>query len=249
MKNEPLSTRSCTVVPAAIDGQPRFLSGIPTRIPLEAAGCDLVEAIEREQRRIGHDLHDGICQELAAVHYALEAAKKTAGPSSKLGEQLDIISQGVHRAIHHTRLISRGLAPFELEDGDLAGALRELAGNTGRLHGIECRLQTRGPIPDFEPGAATHLFRIAQEAMQNGIRHGNATSIEMVLHFTRGEGLLAVTDNGNGLPPSRNPTRGMGWKIMRHRADLIGATVEMAAGPGGRGVRVRCRFPNNPGGE
>lgn len=249
MNKETMSTRTCAAIPAAIDGQPRFPSGIPTRSPDGDDGRDLVDASEREQRRIGHDLHDGICQELAAVHYALEAAKKTAGASAKLCEQLEAISRGIHRAIHHTRLISRGLAPLELEYGDLAGALRELASNTGTLHGIECRVQTRGPTADFEPEAATHLFRIAQEAMQNGIRHGCATAIEILLHRSQGESLLSVTDNGNGLPPSRNPARGMGWKIMRHRADLIGGTVEMAAGPGGRGVRIRCRFPNSQGGE
>jgi signal transduction histidine kinase len=200
---------------------------------------------EREQRRIGQDLHDGICQELAAVHFALESAKKIAGPSSRLAAQLQVISQGIHRAIHHTRLISRGLAPYELEDGDLAGALRELAETTGTLHEISCALQTHGPIPAFDPETATHLFRITQEAIQNAIRHGGATVIEIALDFSGIEARLAVHDNGCGLPEASSaaPGRGMGWKIMQHRATLLGGVVEIGLGKNGRGTAIRCIFP------
>ena len=245
MHTESTPARHAATMPLEIDGHPRFRSRMTSPALSHEPERELVMMSEREHRRIGHDLHDGICQELGALHFALEAAKRLAGPSSRLIQQLEVISQGVHRAIHHTRLIARGIAPFELEDGDLAGALRELTENTGALHEIDCSLETLGPIVDFEPEAATHLFRIAQEAIQNALRHGAATRIEIALDFTGREPLLTVTDNGTGLPDSAtgNPPSGMGWKIMRYRANLIGGTVQVSSREDIRGTVLRFAFP------
>ena len=244
MHTESAPARHTAAMSLEIDGYPAIRSRIPSPTPRHEPERELVMMSEREHRRIGHDLHDGICQELGALHFALEAAKRLAGASTRVIQQLEVISQGIHRAIQHTRLIARGIAPFELEDGDLAGALRELTENTGTLHEIDCSLETLGPVVDCEPEAATHLFRIAQEAIQNAIRHGAATRIEIVLDFTKREALLTVTDNGTGLPDSTTgkPPGGMGWKIMRHRANLLGGAVDMAPGPDGSGLCVRCRF-------
>lgn len=244
MKPQSTSARShaSLVIDGCLPGGAVSRFEIPPRHELER---ELLAISEREQRRIGQDLHDGICQELAAVHFALESAKKLAGPSSRLADQLQVISLGIHRAIQHTRLISRGLAPYELEDGDLAGALRELAETTGTLHEISCALQTHGPIPAFDPETATHLFRITQEAIQNAIRHGGATAIEITLDFSGIDAGLAVNDNGCGLPKASSaaPVRGMGWKIMQHRATLLGGVVEIGAGKNDRGTAIRCSFP------
>lgn len=242
MHTESTPARHAATKPLEIDGYPGLRSRMPALC--HESERELVMMSEREHRRIGHDLHDGICQELGALHFALEAAKRLAGASNRLIQQLEVISQGVHRAIQHTRLISRGLTPFELEDGDLVGALRELTENTGTLHEIDCCLETHGPFLDFEPETATHLFRIAQEAIQNAIRHGGATRIVIVLDFTRREAQLTITDNGTGLPDSASgkPPAGMGWKIMRYRAGLLGGAVDMAPGADGTGVCVRCRF-------
>jgi signal transduction histidine kinase len=244
MHTESTPARHTATMPLQIDGHPGFRSRMPSPILCHEPERELVMMSEREHRRIGHDLHDGICQELGALHFALQAAKRLAGTSSRLIQQLEVISQGVHRAIQHTRLIARGIAPFELEDGDLAGALRELTENTGTLHEIDCCLETHGPVVDFEPEAATHLFRIAQEAIQNALRHGAATRIVITLDFMEHGALLTITDNGTGLPDCvlGNPPAGMGWKIMRYRAGLLGGAVDMAPSADGSGVCVRCRF-------
>lgn len=245
MKTQSTSALGCASL--EIDGCPSFVAAGREISPRREFESDLVTISERERRRIGQDLHDGICQELAAVHFALESAKRLAGTSSRLIQQLDVISQGIHRAIHHTRLISRGLAPYELEDGDLAGALRELADSTATLHEIQCSLQTCGPLGEFDPEAATHLFRIAQEAIQNAIRHGGATAIEIALDFAGHQAALAIFDNGSGLPDpvSAKLPRGMGWKIMHHRAALLGGAISFVPGHSGRGLGIRCTFPHS----
>jgi len=205
---------------------------------------DIIRISQREQRRIGHDLHDGICQELAAVHFAIEAAKKIAGDCHPLGERLDRISLGIHRAIQHTRLISRGLAPYELEDGDLCGSLRELVETTSTLHQVSCRTRFQSSPVFFDSETATQLFRIAQEAIQNAIRHGDASVIEVGLEMNGRKVVLSVSDDGNGLPAAVAPasSHGMGWKIMRYRASRLGGTIEVTNAPTGRGVCVRCSF-------
>lgn len=205
---------------------------------------DLLRISEREHRRIGHDLHDGICQELAAVHFAIEASKKLAGDDHPLAERLGRISLGIHRAIQHTRLISRGLAPYELEDGDLCGSLHELVETTSTLHQVTCRTRICSSIGSFDSETATQLFRIAQEAIQNAIRHGDATEIEVALGMSGRKVVLSVTDDGNGLPDSIAPasSHGMGWKIMRYRASRLGGTIDVTSAPTGRGVCVRCSF-------
>jgi len=203
---------------------------------------DSIRISEREHRRIGHDLHDGICQELSAVHFAVEASKKLAGDEHPLRERLDTISLGIHRAIRHTRLISRGLAPYELEDGDIYGSLAELAETTSTLHQVSCRTAFDNAPFTFDSETATQLFRIAQEAIQNAIRHGAATVIEVGLRMHGRKVVLSVTDNGRGLPAAIIPARlhGMGWRIMRYRASLLGGTLEVSTSTSGRGVCVRC---------
>jgi PAS domain S-box-containing protein len=215
---------------------------IQTRRQLE---CDIISISEREHRRIGHDLHDGICQELAGIRFSVEAISKQCKKNVPLRGQLDQIALAVERASHHTRLLSRGLAPLDLEFGDLAAALEELAGNSSTLFQISCIVHLRGSIPKFELEKATNLFRIAQEAIQNAIKHGNATEIRITLDLTGKEASLTVSDNGTGFPahrPAPPPGSGMGLKIMHHRAGLIQGTMEIG-GPETGGAHIRCKFP------
>ncbi len=215
---------------------------ISVRMELER---DLARISEREHRRLGQDLHDGICQELAGIRFSVEAISKKLEPDSPARKQLASIAEAVQRAIHHTRLLSRGLAPLQLEGGDIAMALEELAGTTETLFGVRCGFESRGQPPRLDLDAATHLYRIAQEAIQNSLKHGGAGVIDIHLDFTGRDGRLSVTDNGRGLPP-RHPARpasdGMGLKIMRHRAEILRGTVSIQS-PDGGGTRVLCVFP------
>lgn len=215
---------------------------ISTRMELER---DLVRISEREHRRLGHDLHDGICQELAGIRFSVEAISRKLEKGSPARGQLDSIAASVQRAIHHTRLLSRGLAPLQLECGDIVSSLAELAENTGTLFEIRCHFESKGRPPTLDLDAATNLYRIAQEAIQNAIKHGKAKSIEVELDFSGRESRLTVTDNGCGLPDKSGPAApgdGMGLKIMRHRAELIRGTVTVHS-PRDGGVRVQCVFP------
>ena len=112
---------------------------------------------------------------------------------------------------------------------------------------FSARCKTCGPLGEFDPEAATHLFRIAQEAIQNAIRHGGATAIEIALDFAGHEAALAIFDNGSGLPDpvSAKLPRGMGWKIMHHRAALLGGAISFVPGHSGRGLGIRCTFPHS----
>ena len=204
---------------------------------------ELISISEREHRRVGHDLHDGVCQELSGVRYSLEAMSKMRRKGTVLRKQLDNLSGALERAVHHIRLLSRGLAPLELEDGNLVVALEELAANTSALFHVKCTVKCRGRAQRLEMEKAINLFRITQEAIQNAIKHGDATQIRVDLDLL--EGTLAITDNGNGIKdddPAPVRGNGMGLKIMQHRADAIRGTVAIERIPTG-GVRVNCKFP------
>ena len=107
---------------------------------------------------------------------------------------------------------------------------------------MSCRAAFDSSPLAFDSETATQLFRIAQEAIQNAIRHGDATVIEVGLGMHGRKVVLSVTDNGCGLPVATTPARlhGMGWKIMRYRASLMGGTLEVSTSKSGRGVHVRC---------
>jgi PAS domain S-box-containing protein len=209
----------------------------------KALEAQLISISEREHRRVGHDLHDGVCQELSGVRYSLEAISKKRRKGTLLRQQIDQLSGALERAVHHIRLLSRGLAPLELEGGNLAAALDELAANTSALFQVKCTVKCRGRSQRLEIEKAINLFRIAQEAIQNAIKHGDATQIRVDLDLV--EGALFITDNGNGIKddaPAPARGNGMGLKIMRHRADAIQGTVVIERIPAG-GVRVICHFP------
>ena len=204
---------------------------------------ELIQVSEREHRRIGHDLHDGICQELAGVRYALESISRKLENIDPLQKDLQALSDGIHRAMHHTRILSRGLAPMELEHGDLVAALNELVENSSSLYKIECDLELRGePLPlAVEP--ATHLFRIAQEALQNAVKHGRASNIHITLDFSVSPAEMVVRDNGSrDCPQPHQPKNGMGLKIMQHRAALLAGTVTVNVLESG-GTEVLATFP------
>ena len=204
---------------------------------------ELIQVSEREHRRIGHDLHDGICQELAGVRYALESISRKLENIDPLQKDLQALSDGIHRAMHHTRILSRGLAPMELEHGDLVAALNELVENSSSLYKIECDLELRGePLPlAVEP--ATHLFRIAQEALQNAVKHGRASNIHITLDFSVSPAEMVVRDNGSrDCPQPDQPKNGMGLKIMQHRAALLAGTVTVNVLESG-GTEVLATFP------
>ena len=134
---------------------------------------EILEISDREQRRIGQDLHDDLCQTLAGIELMSEALEeKLAAKSRQESVQAAHIAERVQRAIEQTRMLARGLSPLEMESTGLMAALSELASNTQQHFSIRCVFEVSRSVMLDDAAAATHLYRIAQEAISNAIKHG-----------------------------------------------------------------------------
>jgi signal transduction histidine kinase len=201
---------------------------------------ELLEIAEAEQRRIGHDLHDSLGQHLTATALAGKVlAKKLASKSAVDPATADRVVAMVEEAIELTRNLARTLHPIELEAHGLENALQNLANNVSKAFNVSCRFQHAGTVLLKDPKAGVHWYRIAQEAASNAIRHGRAGNLVITLNGTSGSILLAVTDDGVGLPPDARNKKGMGLRIMEYRAGMIGATFDIQNLPAG-GTRAVC---------
>ncbi len=145
----------------------------------------------------------------------------------------------VQRAMTQTRELARGLSPVRLEAEGLTDALRELAVGTRKVFGCDCRFRCDPPVLVPDHTVAIHLYRIAQEAVSNAIKHGKAQRIDIGLTAHGRSVTLAVKDNGTGLPRRLPRRTGMGLRIMRYRAEVIGGALMVEPVPGG-GTRVLC---------
>ncbi len=189
---------------------------------------ELLEIAEAEQRRIGHDLHDSLGQHLTATALAGKVlAKKLANKSTVEPATADHVVAMVEEAIELTRNLARTLHPIELGADGLVDALQNLAANLSKAFNVSCRLQHTGAVVLNDPKAGIHLYRIAQEAASNAIRHGRARNIVISLDATSKSIMLAVTDDGTGLPADARTKKGMGLRIMDYRAGMIGATFDI----------------------
>jgi two-component system sensor kinase FixL len=204
---------------------------------------EILEISDGERRRIGQDLHDGLCQHLAAIELMSQVLERKLGPKSKgdaarAGE----IARNVRQAISDTRRLAQGLSPVTLEAEGLMSALSELAANTEKMFMIRCRFLCAPPVLVADTAVATHWYRIAQEAVSNGARHGKATEMEIVLQEADGRISLCVSDNGLGFPDPLPKKPGMGLHLMRYRAGVLGGRLWFEHRPGG-GTDVRCSAP------
>ena len=220
-----------------------FIRDITERKRLER---EILEISEREQRRIGHDLHDGLCQHLAGVEMMSQVLEqKLASRSPDAARRAGEIAKNVREAISQTRSLARGLSPVTLDSEGLASALQELALNTGKIFGVACRFDCDPPVSVADHAVATHLFRLAQEAVANAIKHGRAKRISIRLTGDRGRVILKVDDDGAGFPAEIFKSKGMGLRIMQSRVGMMGGTLAIERNPGG-GASVICSVPNRP---
>ncbi|HXG48603.1 MAG TPA: sensor histidine kinase, partial [Methylomirabilota bacterium] len=203
---------------------------------------EIIEISEREQRRIGQDLHDGVCQQLAGIEFMSQVLAQTLsgrGRPAAPAENAATIARLVREAIEQIRGVARGLSPVVLESEGLMSALTELAERIRHVFRIECAFECPRPVPVPDNHVATHLYRIAQEAVNNALRHGKATRIELRLARSGGRIVLGIHDNGVGLPAPLPSHRGMGLRIMQYRAGIIGGSLALERRPGG-GTSVVC---------
>ena len=208
---------------------------------------EILEVSNREQRRIGHDLHDGVCQQLAATTYLMDIlADQLQEKGCPEAAEAERIGRLINESISQTRSIARGLFPVKLEESGLASALAELADNTTAMFKVDCQFTCPSPPPELENSLALHLYYIAQESVLNATKHGKATHIHISLVHASGLLKLTVADDGMGIePPVAGQGSGMGIRIMRYRARVIGGTLDLINRPN-HGTQVQCGLPLSP---
>ena len=191
---------------------------------------EVMEISEREQRRIGQDLHDGLCQRLtgtALLNRSLQ--QKLAAKSVAEADEAARVTELINSSIEEARRMTRGLHPVPDEPTGLMIALRELAASVQSLSKLDCRFHCPEAVAIPDRTAATHLYRIAQEALQNALRHASASNITITLLADENIITLTVSDDGCGLPEHR-PRKGLGLEIMDYRAHAVGATLTVRRG-------------------
>jgi len=165
-----------------------------------------------------------------------------AGQRIFTAEQAARIASHVREAIAQTRSLARGLSPVESDPSGLANALQNLSHQATTLFRVPCDLHYPEPVLLADQQTATHLYRIAQEATHNALKHASPTRLRIALERTPAGARLSVRDNGPGLKQPAADHHGMGLRIMRHRAEMIGARLELLSARR-RGLEVVCTFP------
>ena len=201
---------------------------VATTIQRQAFEKDILEISEHEQRRIGQDLHDDLCQRLAGVALRCDLLQQSLAATSKAESALAAkIAREVREAIARTRMLARGLSPAPLGANGLISGFEELASSVTELFHVSCRFECEAPVLVESDVAATHLYRIAQEAITNAITHGKSKNIVLRLSRRAGKTSLTIEDDGIGFRGSMEPRSGMGLRIMRYRAEMIGAILDV----------------------
>jgi PAS domain S-box-containing protein len=218
-------------------------AGAIARIRLER---QILEISDREQARIGQDIHDGLCQQLIGMAFNANSLEQTLSsqnrPEAATARKICVL---LDEAITEARRVCRGLYPVRLKTEGLVPALEELAHTVTERFNLscECELGTRRLLCDI--ATATHLYRIAQEAVNNAVKHSGAHHIRMRLNGSEGALELQVEDDGRGIPIGPGRAEGMGLHIMDYRARTIGGSLEIQ--PTEAGTSVSCRVPQRTG--
>jgi signal transduction histidine kinase len=201
---------------------------------------EILAAGERERHAIGADLHDGLGQQLTALELMCTALKADLASNPALTERAEFMCRLLREAIAQTRFLARGLVPLGSDPDSLQIGLAELVQRTRALGRMACDFECPTPVAVHDSVAAGHLYRIAQEALHNVVKHSGATRVRVRL--TREEKMLVleVADNGSGLPKAHVP--GIGLGVMEHRARVIGGKLTVASRRG-RGVTITCSWP------
>jgi two-component sensor histidine kinase len=200
---------------------------------------DILKISEREQRRIGRDLHDSLGQRLTSISFQCEALRgmiKRADASSP--QRVLEIGAAVREAISETRVLAHALYPAEVDRGDLEMALGNLVSSINRGFGGACIYHHRWSPSALGREDALNVYRLVQEALGNAIRHAGAKRLDVELRRDDGEWIIEVRDDGHGFD-TRDPAEGLGLQIMRYRADLLGGNLTVDSHPDS-GTTIRC---------
>jgi signal transduction histidine kinase len=215
---------------------------ITERKNLEA---EVLEVGEQERRRIGQDLHDALGQTLMGVAFMSQAlAKRLEAADAELAAQARQLADLARTGQREARQLAHGLVPVEMTADGLMEALRELAQGARERFSIEATFDCPQPVLVPDATASMHLYRIAQEAVTNAVKHGEASRLRLSLHGDGGGVILTVDDDGRGRPQDLDTGRGSGLRIMGHRARMLGGSLVIRSSPDG-GIRLVCAVPSH----
>jgi PAS domain S-box-containing protein len=206
---------------------------------------EILDISERERRRLGDELHDSLGQQLTGIAFMTKVLERKLAETSP-NEVVDVveIAKLVEQATNQARALARGLHPLDLGADSLMSSLEELAGQTRERIGVLCSFKCDEAVKVDDVGVAVHLYRIAQEAVTNAIKHGKAKNIEMALVCNEDTSVMTIRNDGLDFPKEFEArSTGMGLQIMDHRVDLIGGSLDVRAGDEG-GTILTCTFPN-----
>ncbi len=205
---------------------------------------EVLEVSNREQQRIGNDLHDGLGQELTGIALLLRGLENRAEREAPaLSPSIEEVALLVNDAIFTTRALARGLSPVTFDRGGLALALEELARRLSAVFQLDVRCAADHALDrGLESVNALHLYRIAQEAVTNAAQHGHAGKVQIELRCDGDRGLLCIEDNGSGFNPAMHQSKGLGLRIMHYRAQMMAGSLRIESARA-RGTVVRCWFP------
>lgn len=214
-----------------------FIRDITRRKQLER---EVLATSERERRSFSRELHDSLGQQLSGIAYLSNVIRDClAERGAPEAAEMARISKLLKKAIEETRRVSRGLSPVRSEPEGLETSLDELAAHTREVFGIACHFRCPKPVMICDSEAATHLYRMAQEAVNNAVRHGEASRITISLNQRRGRISMSIIDNGAGIRSLSPKRKGLGLRVMQYRASLLRGTLTVRHRPEG-GTEVRC---------
>jgi signal transduction histidine kinase len=205
----------------------------------ERLEMEILDVAARERSAFGRELHDELAQHFVATALAAQALAEKLGDRDGAGEARAIV-QWIEEGIAKTRKLARGLLLARIEPDRFPQELAELAISANRSR-VQCQFRQEGRDIDADASRCAQLFRIAQEAVGNALRHAQPRSIQITLANDAAALSLTVEDDGRGIPENYETSEGLGLRIMQHRARIIGASLSVSSKPG-QGTRVLCRL-------
>ena len=202
---------------------------------------ELLAISGREQRRIGQDLHDGLCQQLVGIEFRNSVLVQQLAKEEEAKSEAMRIGELIRDVTRQARLLAKGLSPVQLDAAGLMSALEDLTSNASELFNVSCRFECPRPVLIGDNTVATHLYRIVQEAISNAVKHGRARSIIVSLSGYADQLSLRIWNNGAEFQVGAKAEGGLGLRIMQYRAGIIGATLNINSAVS-KGTTVECTF-------
>jgi signal transduction histidine kinase len=210
----------------------------------------IFEIEEHEQTRIGQDLHDSLGQTLTGLAFKTKSMESRLMKDTPIQvEEVSQITKLINKTTEQMKMLSKQLLSIGTKEESLVMALRDLASDTEPMYGIPCNFKCTEHIPEFnKQSVVTHLYRIAQEAITNAIKHSNSKNIEIGISNKDNLIELTIKDDGQGMSKVSKDSDGIGLQIMNYRANAIGAVLDIQSEVN-LGTSISCRFESNTNGN